>query len=43
MKLFEAPKMELVKFDVEDIITVSGGCDDDCADDEAPIMIGDCM
>ncbi len=40
MKFFEDPKMELVKFAVEDIITTST-CDDDC--DDAPIMLGDCM
>ena len=42
MKLFEMPKMELVKFDVEDVITTSTGCDDDCDDDE-PVMFGDCI
>ena len=41
MKFFEDPKMEIVKFAVEDIITVSGGCDDDCEDDL--VMIGDCI
>ena len=38
MKFFEDPKMELVKFDVEDIITTS-----DCDDDEELTMLGDCI
>lgn len=41
MKFFEDPKMELVKFAVEDIITTSV-CDDDCDEDDFA-MIGDCI
>ena len=42
MKLFEMPKAELIKFDIADVITTSGAteCDDDCDDDEMPIMPG---
>ena len=33
MKTFETPYVEVKKFDVEDILTTSTGCADDCADD----------
>ena len=37
MKLFEMPKAELIKFAVADVITTSGGCGDDCDDDECDL------
>ena len=38
MKFFEDPKMELVKFDVEDVITTSGDIEE-----EEPDLTGDCI
>ena len=37
MKKFMTPEVEIIKFAMQDVITVSGG------DDEEPELIGDCM
>lgn len=37
MKKFEKPSVEVIAFNVEDIITTSGG------EPELPAMIGDCI
>lgn len=41
MKMFEDPKMEVLKFAVNDVIATSTTCADDCDDDL--VMLGDCI
>ena len=36
MKFFEEPKMEVVNFAVEDVITTS-------VEEEVPVLVGDCI